>query len=190
MIHFEKHLNLFALLLLSVLAFSCEQHPAGLPAAATKTGASENAKPLTDSQKIAIRKNWEASPEGKSYHQWATSPAGQKVFASEAKIRKCIRDKSKTEGIVTSLSLPPGSRLGFGFMIRINEEDYILSFGTETSGSNEFQALRNLKESDKIKVQIYGASHAPKYSYPILSAAYVEMDGETIYKRPPGKGGC
>jgi hypothetical protein len=32
------------------------------------------------------------------------------------------------EAFVTSLSLPPGSRLGFGVMVRINGDDYILKF--------------------------------------------------------------
>src|SRR5437762_12870446 len=42
------------------------------------------------------------------------------------------------EAVVTSLSLPPGSR-GFGVMVRINGYDYILSFGRENA--NEFQQL-------------------------------------------------
>jgi hypothetical protein len=32
-------------------------------------------------------------------------------------------------------------------------------------------------------------SHAPKYSYPIVSGDYVEQDGKVIYKRAPRKGG-
>jgi hypothetical protein len=42
------------------------------------------------------------------------------------------------EAVVTSLSLPPGSRLGFGVMVRINGDDYILAFGPEQSGKNNF----------------------------------------------------
>jgi hypothetical protein len=39
------------------------------------------------------------------------------VYAAEAKIRKHIEDYTSMEGVVTSLSLPPGSRLGFGVMV-------------------------------------------------------------------------
>ena len=63
------------------------------------------------------------------------------------------------EAVVTSLSLPPGSRLGFGVMVRINGDDYILSFGQENSDknllnfNNEFQQLRSLKVNDKIIIK-------------------------------------
>jgi len=40
------------------------------------------------------------------------------------------------EAVVTSLALPPGSRLGFGMMIKIDDEEYILSFGIEQPGEN------------------------------------------------------
>jgi hypothetical protein len=122
------------------------------------------------------------------YKKWEASAAGKKVYASEAKIRKSISDYTNMAGVVTSLSLPPGSRLGFGVMVKINDDDYILSFGPEKS--NEFQQLHSLKVNDKIIIRSYSVSHAPKYSYPIVSGDYVEQDSKVIYKRAPRKGGC
>ena len=95
------------------------------------------------------------------------------------------------EAVVTSLSLPPDSRLGFGVMVRINGYDYILSFGREKS--NEFQQLHSLKVNDKIIISsqsVFSVSYTPNYSYPIVSGDYVERDGTIIYKRAPRKGGC
>ena len=92
------------------------------------------------------------------------------------------------EAVVTSLSLPPGSRLGFGVMVMINNEEYILSFGLEES--NEFQQLQSLKVNDKIIVRSHFVSHAPKYSYAIVSGDYVERDHQVLYQRAPRKGGC
>jgi hypothetical protein len=91
------------------------------------------------------------------------------------------------EAVVTSLSLPPGSRLGFGVMIRINGDDYILKFDPEKS---QLEQLHSLKVNDKIIIRSRSVSHAPKYSYPIVSCEYVERDGKVIFKRVPRKGGC
>jgi hypothetical protein len=145
-------------------------------------------RPLSAAESKAELKKWEASPEGIRYKKWEASPEGKKVFAGAAKIRSQISASANMEAVVTSLSLPPGSRLGFGVMARINGEDYILSFGPETS--NEFQQLRDLKVNDKIIIRSHFVSHAPKYSYPIVSGDYVERDGKMIYKRAPRKGGC
>ena len=92
------------------------------------------------------------------------------------------------EAVVTALSLPPGSRLGFGVMIRINGDDYILNFGPEKS--NELEQLQSLKVNDKIIIRSRNVSHAPKYAYPIVSGDYVERDSKIIYKCAPRKGGC
>ena len=95
------------------------------------------------------------------------------------------------EAVVTSLSLPPGSRSGFGVMVRINGYDYILSFGRENS--NEFQQLHSLKVNDKIIIRshsVFSASYTPNYSYAIIWGDYVERDGQIIYKRAPRNGGC
>ena len=145
-------------------------------------------KPLSAAEREAAVKQWEATPAGIMYKKWEASPAGKKVFAGEAKIRKSIRDYTNMEGVVTSLSLPPGSRLGFGVMVRINGDDYILSFGLENN--NEFQQLHSLKVNDKIIIRSHFVSHAPKYSYPIVAGDYVERDSKIIYKRAPRKGGC
>lgn len=145
-------------------------------------------KPLTAAEMKAARKQWEASPDGIMYKQWEESAAGKKVYASEAKIRKQISTFTNMEAVITSLSLPEGSRVGFGVMANINGEDFILSFGPLKS--NEFQQLNSLKVNDKILVKSHFVSHAPKYTYPIVSGDYVERDNKIIYNRPPRKGGC
>ena len=145
-------------------------------------------KPLTDAEKSAARRQWEATPAGIQFKKWEASPEGKKVYAAEAKIWKHIQDYTNMEAVVTSLSLPPRSLLGFGVMARINGDDYILSFGPEKS--NEFQQLHSLKVNDKIIIRSHSVSYAPKYSYPIVSGDYVERDSKIIYKRAPRKGGC
>jgi hypothetical protein len=145
-------------------------------------------KPLSAAEKKAELKKWEATPAGIKFKKWEASPEGKKVLAGAAKIRNQISASSNMEAVVTSLSLPPGSRLGFGVMARINGDDYILSFGLEKS--NEFQQLHSLKVNDKIIIRSHFVSYAPKYSYPIVSGDYVERDGKIIYKRAPRTGGC
>ena len=144
-------------------------------------------KPLSAAERKAALKNWEATPDGIMYKKWEASAAGKKVYAAEAKIRKHISALTNMEAVVTSLSLPPGSRLGFGVMVRINGEDYIVSFGPEKS---QLEQLHSLKVNDKITIRSHSVSHAPKYSYPIVSGDYVERDSKIIYKRAPRKGGC
>ena len=153
-----------------------------------ETSKKSTPKPLSAAEREAELKKWEATPDGIMYKKWEASPAGKKVYAAEVKIWKHIEDYTNMEGVVTSLSLPPGSRLGFGVMVRINGDDYILSFGLEES--NEFQQLHSLKVNDKIIIKSHNVSHAPKYSYPIVSGEYVEQDSKIIYKRAPRKGGC
>jgi hypothetical protein len=153
-----------------------------------ETSEKSTPKPLSAAEREAELKKWEATPDGIMYKKWEASPAGKKVDDAEGKIRKQIKDYTNMEGVVTSLSLPPGSRLGFGVMVRINGDDYILSFGPEKS--NEFQQLHNLTVNDKIIIKSHNVSHAPKYSYPIVSGDYVEQESKIIYKRAPRKGGC
>jgi hypothetical protein len=153
-----------------------------------ETSKKSTPKPLSAAEMKAGREAWEATLEGIRYKKWEASTAGKKVYAAEAKIRKHISDSTNMEAVVTSLSLPPGSRLGFGVMVRINDDDYILSFGLENS--NEFQQLHSLKVNDKIIIRSHFVSHAPKYAYPIVSGDYVEQDRKIIYKRAPHKGGC
>lgn len=153
-----------------------------------ETSEKEATKPPSAAERDAERKKWEATPEGIKFKRWEASPEGQKVLAGAAKIRKQVSDSTNMEAVVTSLSLPPGSRLGFGVMARIDGVDYILSFGSENN--NEFQQLRDLKVNDKIIIRSHGVSYAPKYAYPIVSGNYVERDSKMIYKRAPRKGGC
>jgi hypothetical protein len=145
-------------------------------------------KPLSAAEMQAGRERWEATPDGIMYKEWEASAAGKKVYAAEAKIRKNITDSTNMEAVVTSLSLPPGSRLGFGVMVRINGDDYILGYGPEKY--SELQQLHSLKLADKIIIRSHAVSHAPKYSYPIVWINYVERGGKIIYKRVPRKGGC
>ena len=160
------------------------------------TSKKETPYPLSAADKQAELKKWEATPAGIMYKKWEASTAGKKVYAAEAKIWQHIKDYTNMEGVVTSLSLPPGSRLGFGVMVRINGEEYILSFGPEKSDknflnfNNEFQQLHSLKVNDKIIIRSHNVSHAPKYLYPIVSCEYAERDSKVIFKRVPRKGGC
>lgn len=144
-------------------------------------------RPLSAAEKEAARKQWEATPGGMQYKKWAASAEGKKVLAGAAKIRTHINDSTSMEAVVTDLSLPPGSRLGFGVMARINGVDYIVKFDTEAS---QLKALQSLQVNDKIIIKSHGVSHAPKYAYPIISGESVERDGKMIYKRIPPKGGC
>ncbi len=153
-----------------------------------ETSTKSTPKSLSAAEREAELKKWEATPGGITYKKWEASPEGKKVLAGAAKIRKHTSASTNMEAVVTSLSLPPGSRLGFGVMARINGEDYILSFGLENS--NEFQQLHSLKVNDKIIIRSHGVSWAPKYSYPIVSCDYVERNSKVIFKRVPRKGGC
>ena len=144
-------------------------------------------KPLTAAEREAERKKWEATPEGIKYLAWEASPAGKKVFAGAAKIRQALNDYTNMEAVVTSLSLPPGSRLGFGVMARINGDDYIVTFDAEKP---QLEQLQSLKVNDKISIRSHYVSHAPKYAYPIITGEYAERDGQVIFKRVPRKGGC
>lgn len=153
-----------------------------------ETSKKSTPKPLSAAERKAELKKWEATPAGIKFKKWEASPEGKKVLAGAAKIRNQISASTNMEAVVTSLSLPPGSRLGFGVMARINGEDYILSFGLEKS--NEFQQLHSLKVNDKIIIRSHFVSYAPKYSYPIVSGDYIERDGKIIYKRAPRTGGC
>ncbi len=147
-------------------------------------------KPPTADEKLAARKVWEATPEGMAFKAWEASPAGQKVYAAEGKIRKYLRNETGMEAVITSLSLPAGSRVGFGMMVRIGEEDYILSCGIVTSEDTYYQQLQSLKENDKIILKSRNVSHAPKYAYPIITAENIERNGQLIYKRVLPNGGC
>ena len=144
-------------------------------------------KSLSVAERKAERKKWEATPDGIKYKKWEASPEGKKVLTGATKISKHITAFTNMEAVVTSLSLPPGSRLGFGVMVRINGDDYIVTFEPEKS---QLEQLHSLKVNDRIIIKSHSVSHAPKYSYPIVSCEYVERDSKVIFKRVPRKGGC
>lgn len=152
------------------------------------TSGKVNPKPSSAAEMKTEKEKWEASPAGIKFKQWEASTEGKKVHAAEAKIRRHISDSSNMEAVVTSLSLPPASRVGFGVMVRINGDDYILGYGPEKPA--ESQQLHSLKVDDKIIIRSRTVSHAPKYSYPIIWFYYVERDGKIIYQCPPHQGGC
>jgi hypothetical protein len=152
-----------------------------------ETSKNSTPKPLSAAEREAELKKWEATPDGIMYKKWEASPEGKKVLAGAAKIRKHISAFANMEAVVTSLSLPPGSRLGFGVMARIDGVDYIVKFEPEKS---QLEQLHSLKVNDKIIIRSHTVSHAPKYSYPIVSCEYVERDSKIIFKRIPRKGGC
>ncbi|MGX5817049.1 hypothetical protein ACWKWU_02575 [Chitinophaga lutea] len=168
---------IFSLVVVSGFVFANRDHQ-------NDTAKKAAPKPLTDAEKKAAREEWEATPPGIMYKIWEASPAGKKVYAAEAKIMKHIRDFTEMEAVVTSLSLPPGSLLGFGVMVSINGEDFILRFDDDP------QQLRSLQVSDRIIIKSFGVSHAPKYAYPIISGEYAERDGKVLYKHAPRKDGC
>jgi len=144
-------------------------------------------KPLSAAEKTAAMKAWEATPEGIQFKQWEASPNGKKVLAGAAKISKQVHDSISMEAVVTSLSLPPGSRLGFGVMARIDGVYYIINFDPEKP---QLEQLKSLKVNDKIIIKSQFVSYAPKYAYPIVRGDYVERDSKIIYKRTSHKGGC
>src|SRR6478736_3905917 len=152
-----------------------------------ETSKKSTSKPLSAAESKAELKRWEASPDGINYKKWEASPEGTKVLAGAAKIMNHISAFTNMEAVVTSLSLPPGSRLGFGVMARIDGVDYIVRFEPEKS---QLEQLQSLKVNDKIIIRSQSVSHAPKYSYPIVRGDYVERGSKIIYKRIPPKGGC
>ena len=154
----------------------------------SETTANSTPKPLTAAESKAALKKWEATPDGVHFKNWEVSPAGKKVHAGAVKINKFIRSNAKIEGVVSSLSLPEGSRLGFGVMVNIDGEEYILSMGPVSKA--EMQQLKSLKVNDKIVIKSRGVSKAPKYAFAIVSGDYLERDSKVIYKRIPNKGGC
>src|SRR6478752_9945722 len=152
-----------------------------------ETSKKSTPKPLSAAERKAEREKWEATPDGINFKKWEASPAGKNVYAAEAKIRNHISAFTNMEAVVTSLSLPPGSRLGFGVMASIDGVDYIVKFEPEKS---QLEQLHSLKVDDKIMIRSHSVSHAPKYAYPIVWGDYVERDSKVIFKRVPRKGGC
>ncbi len=153
-----------------------------------ETAKNPTSKPVSADETKSELQKWEASPDGINLKNWETSTVGKKVLASAAKINNQISAAANMEAVVTSLSLPPNAQLGFGVMISINGDEYILNFGPEND--NELKQLHRLKVNDKIVIRSHFVSYAPKYAYPIVAGDYVERDSKIIYKRAPRKGGC
>jgi hypothetical protein len=145
-------------------------------------------KPVTAAESKAALKKWEESPDGVQFKNWEASPVGKKVHAGAVKLNKFIRSNATMEGVVTSLSLPEGARLGFGVMVNIEGEEYILSMGPVSKA--EMQQLKSIQVNDKIVIKSRGVTKAPKYAYAIVSGDYLEKNSKVIYKRVPNKGGC
>ena len=197
----KKVISIFILMLVVVggLVFSFTQFNNDKIASneiKTETSKKSKQKPLSAEERKAELKKREASPDGIHFKNWEASPEGKKVDSAVAKISKSVKNFTNMQAVVTSLSLPFGSRLGFGIMVKIDDEDYILSFGIEQPGENninfksEFEQLRSLQVNDKISIRSHNISKAPKYTYPIIAGDYVEREGEIIYNRTPRKGGC
>lgn len=153
-------------------------------------------KPLATAERKAnleAKKKWEATPEGKKFNAWEASPEGEKVQASATKIMKSIKDFTDMEAVVTSLSLPPGSRLGVGVMVNIDGNDYILAIRIDASEKNDYnykkgyQQLHSLKVNDRIIIRSRNVSKAPKYNYAIIAGDYVERDKKVLFKRDLSK---
>ncbi len=177
--------GIYALLLLLVIA-------SGL-ALANHASEPENPKkfnllPPNIAESKAALKRWEASPDGIAFNKWKASPEGKKVVTSAAKILPHTKDGSSMEAVVTSLTLPADSRLGYGVMVKIDGEAFILSFGTLKL--SEMQQLNSLKVNDKLLIKSHFISYAPKYAYAIVAGDYVERDKKVVYKRLASKDGC
>ena len=142
------------------------------------------AKPETKT----VLNNWRSSSDGIKFTHWEASPTGKKIHAGAIKINRAIRGNSSLEGVVTSRTLPEGSRVGYGFMVKIDGVDYMLAFGPEAN--KEFDGLRGLQVNDKIIIKSHHVSKAPKYAYPILAASYVTKDRKFVFKRKANQGGC
>ncbi len=140
---------------------------------------------IGQTQKTAL-KTWRESTDGIQFTKWEASPAGKKVHAGAVKINRAIRGNASLVGVVTSLTLPEGSRLGKGIMVNIQGEEYILTFGSEM----DQDALQNLQVNDQITIKSHHVSKAPKYAFAILSPTYVIQGSKLVYKRVQSKGGC
>ena len=159
----------------------------GILFANRETPTKANPKPLSATERQEAKKNWEASPDGIRYKKWQASPAGVKVQASVSKIKKYMRQNAPIEGVVTSLTLPKEAKVGFGLIVRIDGDEFILAFGDESA--NEFAHLRSLKVNDKIMLKSRTISKAPKYAFPIVGAEFVQREQKLLYTYV-SKGGC
>ncbi|MDB5016849.1 MAG: hypothetical protein JWQ84_1681 [Mucilaginibacter sp.] len=156
-------------------------------------------KPVSVADRKAHRddlKKWEASPDGIKYKKWEASPEGKRAHASADKIRMHIKDFTNMEAVVTSLSCPSGPLGGYGVMVSINGEEYIVNFWPErpdrnfTKFNNDFRQLNSLKVNDKIVIRSHSAGYSGKSPYVILTGDYLERNNKIVFKRDFRNGGC
>jgi hypothetical protein len=142
-----------------------------------------------DSQMLAERKKWEASPDGIQYKQWEVSAEGKKVHASYDKIKKSIKDFTNMEAVVTSVTFQRENAHSSGpkwLIVRIDDDYYMMQFIPK-----EFQQLSGLKVNDKIIVKSRSAGFSPNHPYLILSGDYIERNNTILFKRDFSKNkGC
>jgi hypothetical protein len=148
-------------------------------------------KPLAHSDKKAQlegRKKWEASPDGIMFKKWAISPEGKKIHASHDNIREYLRNFSKMEALVTSVTFQRKNSQSSGpkwLIVRIDGQEYMMQFN-----SNEFQQLKSLKVNDQIILRSHSAGYSPNHPYLIVSGDYIEHNNKMLFKREFSKNGC
>lgn len=141
-------------------------------------------------------KKWEASPDGVRYKKWEASAEGQKAHASVNKIKKQLTTFTNMYAVVTSVVRPIGSSNGFGLIVKINGDDYMVNFLPEMTDRDlsklhkDLVQLNSLKINDKIIIKSHSAAYTGKSSRPVLSGDYLERDHKVIFSRDPKKGGC
>jgi hypothetical protein len=65
----------------------------------------------------------------------------------------------------------------FDFFNEIKTKQHLKN-GRPHRSNNEFKQLNELQVHDKIFKRSHGASHAPKYVYPIIGGDYIEKEGK------------
>ena len=140
------------------------------------------AKPLSIAErKVADKKKWEASADGKKYKEWEISPQGKKVHASHDKIRKYIKSFTNMEAVVTSTTFQrPNAKSSSPkwLLVKIDGEEYMMQFNKK-----EFEQLSSLKVNDKIIVKSHSAGYSPNHPYLIVSGDYIEQNNKLLFKR-------
>jgi hypothetical protein len=170
----NKPSNIYLLLSIVSLIFGCRESN-------TETAKKPIPK-LSVADSKAQKKKWEASPDGIKYKKWETSAEGVKVQASADKIRKQLNDFSDMEAVVLSVSPQMKSMYGFGVLVSIDGDKYLLN--------NSLRQLKSLKVNDTIIIRSRYSGSSPKSPYLIVSGDYIKRNGKLVYKRPINKDGC
>lgn len=154
----------------------------------TKKGSAPPAKALPGAAKtteLEERKNWEASPDGIKYREWALSPEGKKVQASYDKIKKHLNGFTVMEAEVVSLSFQRKNAPSYGpkwLVVRIAGDEYLLQFSRK-----DFQQLSSLQVNDRIQLKSRSAGNSPNHPYLILSSDYIARGKEVLFARDLSK---